>query len=168
MSLEHDRKPVLVLGIGNILLTDEGIGVRVIDRLQEIALPDNVEILDGGTAGVDLLDILADRQKVIIIDAVDAGCTPGTVVCFGIDQLMPKDHPEVSLHELGIAETVFMTKQLGCAPKEVTVYGIQPENINCGLELSQTLQNAVEYVVELILTELNNPDPAIYSETYKF
>lgn len=165
MSSGFSRKPILVLGIGNILLSDEGIGVRVIEQMQAMSLREDVELVDGGTAGMDLLDVLADRDKVIVVDAVDADCSPGTVLRFGIDQLMQKDHANLSLHELGIAETIIMTKQLGCAPKEVTVFGIQPQKIECGLELSQNLQHVVQQVVEFILAELNNIPPIICSKT---
>lgn len=157
-------KPILVLGIGNILLRDEGIGVRVIEKMQAISLPEDVEVVDGGTSGADLLDVLADRHKVIVVDAVDADCRPGTVLRFGIDQLMQKDHPAISMHELGIAETIMMTKQLGCAPQEVIFFGIQPEKIDCGLELSKNLQPVVQQVVDLILIELRKFDSDIDSK----
>lgn len=150
---ENSRKPFLVLGIGNTLLSDEGIGVHVIEQMQAISTPEHVEIIDGGTSGVDLLDILADRDTVIVVDAVDTGCRPGTVLRFGIDQLIKKDHPYISMHEVGIAETIRMTEQLGCAPKEVIVFGIQPKTIQCGLELSKDIEHVVQEVVELILIE---------------
>ncbi len=76
------RHPVLVLGIGNILLRDEGVGVRVIEKLQLMDLPDGVEVVDGGTAGADLLDVIAEREKVIVIDATDVNAEPGGIVRF--------------------------------------------------------------------------------------
>ena len=76
------RCPILVLGIGNILLCDEGVGVRVIEALQTMELPATVEVFDGATAGVDLLDVLADRRKVIVIDAVQADGPCGAVFRF--------------------------------------------------------------------------------------
>jgi hydrogenase maturation protease len=164
MSSEYSPKPILVLGIGNILLSDEGIGVRVIEQMQEISLSEDVELVDGGTSGVDLLDILADRDKIIVVDAVDADCRPGTVLQFGIDQLMQKDLPYISMHEIGIAETIIMTEQLGCAPKEVIVFGIQPQKIECGLELSKALKHVVQEVVELILNELRKFEPTMDSK----
>ena len=88
MSFERSRRPILVLGIGNILLRDEGVGVRVIERMLKMRLPDNVELVDGGTAGADLLDVLAERKKVIVIDAVQADCEPGTVLKFTADDLV--------------------------------------------------------------------------------
>ena len=76
MNEFNERRPILILGIGNILLRDEGVGVRVIETLQKQKLPDTIDLVDGGTSGADLIDILADRRKVIIVDAVDAGISP--------------------------------------------------------------------------------------------
>jgi len=80
--MTHTRTPILVLGIGNILLRDEGIGVRVIEALGQQQLPAQVELVDGGTAGADLLDILSDRQVVIIVDAAVFDAPPGTLLKF--------------------------------------------------------------------------------------
>ena len=74
----------LILGVGNVLLCDEGIGVRVIEFLQKQTLPDDIELVDGGTAGADLIDILADRETVIIVDAVRSDKPAGTIVRFGL------------------------------------------------------------------------------------
>jgi hydrogenase maturation protease len=151
MSPDCNRRPVLILGIGNILLRDEGVGVRVIEQMQKIPLPDNVELIDGGTAGADLLDVLADRCKVIVIDAVEADCEPGTVLRFSADDLTKPDGVGMSLHELGLGEALTMTRQLGCEPKEVVVFGIKPRDISCGLELSEEISASVPKVVELVL-----------------
>lgn len=154
MSAANNRRPILVLGIGNILLRDEGVGVRVIEQMQEIPLPVDVELVDGGTAGADLLDVLAERKKVIVIDAVQADCEPGTVLRFSADDLTQPDRVGISLHELGLGGALAMTKQLGCEPKEVVVFGIKPKDITCGLELSEEISAAVPKVVELVLEEI--------------
>lgn len=154
MSAANNRKPVLVLGIGNILLRDEGVGVRVIEQMQKIPLPDDVELIDGGTAGADLLDVLAERKKVIVIDAVQADCEPGTVLRFSVDDLVRPNGVGISLHELGLGGALAMTRQLGCEPKEVVVFGIKPKDMSCGLELSEQISAAVPKVVELVLEEI--------------
>ncbi len=154
MSAAHGRRPILVLGIGNILLRDEGVGVRVIEKMQEIPLPDDVELIDGGTAGADLLDVLAERKKVIVIDAVQADCEPGTVLRFTADDLTQPDRVGISLHELGLGQALTMTKQLGCEPKEVVVFGIKPRDISCGLELSKEITASLPRIVELVLAEI--------------
>lgn len=154
MSIPSGRCPILVLGIGNILLRDEGVGVRVIERLQKMRLPDNVELVDGGTAGADLMDVLAERKKVIVIDAVQADCEPGTVLRFSADVLTSNDRPGVSLHEMGLSEALNMTKKLGCAPENVVVFGIKPADISCGLELTEQISASIPRVVELVLEEI--------------
>jgi hydrogenase maturation protease len=154
MSAARNRRPVLVLGIGNILLRDEGVGVRVIEQMQKMHLPYYVELIDGGTAGADLLDVLADRRKVIVIDAVQANCEPGTVLRFTADDLVRPDGVGMSLHELGLGEALTMTGQLGCAPEDVVVFGIKPKDISCGLDLSETIASSVPKVIELVLDEL--------------
>jgi hydrogenase maturation protease len=154
MDASDGRCPILVLGIGNILLRDEGVGVRVIERMREMPLPENVELVDGGTAGTDLLDVLAERRKVIIIDAMQSDCEPGAIVRFTADDLVRPDQSTMSLHELGIAETLIMTRQLGCEPREVVVFGIKPKNIDPGLELSKEIAALVPKLVELVLSEI--------------
>jgi hydrogenase maturation protease len=154
MSADSSRCPILILGIGNILLRDEGVGVRVIEQMQQIPLPEDVELVDGGTAGADLLDVLAERQKVIVIDAVQADCQPGTVLRFSADDLTQPDRLGMSLHELGLGQALKMTKKLGCEPKEVVVFGIKPRDISCGLELSEEIAAAVPKVAELVIAEI--------------
>ena len=109
----------LVLGIGNILLSDEGIGVRVIEYLQKCPLPDHVDLVDGGTAGADLIDVLSDRHTVIIVDAADADAPPGTIVRLTPQDWLNEYRPALSLHDLDIPQTLAMTHLLGCAPRNV-------------------------------------------------
>ena len=149
-----DRSPILVLGIGNILLRDEGVGVRVIERMRAADLPKGVELVDGGTAGADLLDVLAERRKVIIVDAVQADCEPGTVVRFGADDLARPEREGISLHELGLYEALMMTEKLGCAPEEIVVFGVKPKEVGYGLELTKEIEAIVPDIIELVLTEI--------------
>ena len=157
----HNRRPVLVLGIGNILLRDEGIGVHVIKTMENAPilggqLPDYVELLDGGTAGADLLDPISDRQKLIVIDAVDAEVEPGTIM-----RLLPQDldtntEPCISMHEFGLVETLTMAKHLNCAPQEVVIIAVKPEDLNCGLGLSEKLERIVPKIIECVLDEIKD------------
>lgn len=154
MSSKSSRKPIVVLGVGNILLRDEGIGVRVVERMQETGGREDVELVDGGTGGADLVDVLADREKVIVVDAIESDCQAGTISRLGIDDLVGAGKNIMSLHDVGVVEALQMTKVLGCAPEDVVVVGIKPETVESGLELSETLQAAVPQIVEFILAEL--------------
>jgi hydrogenase maturation protease len=156
---EHDILPVLVLGIGNILLRDEGVGVRVVEAMRDVPLPVDTELVDGGTAGADLVDLLADRRKVIVIDALDAEVEPGAVFRLGPDELLPRDGEMISLHQLGLVESLAMARQLRCVPEEVVIFGVQPRQISPGLELSAEVQDAVPKVIEAVLLELQNGEP---------
>ena len=82
--------PTLVLGLGNVLLRDEGVGVRVVQALERVILPPDVEVFDGATAGVDLLDVLADRRKVVVINAIAGDSPPGTVLRLTPADLAPR------------------------------------------------------------------------------
>jgi hydrogenase maturation protease len=152
--MSNNRKPILVLGIGNILLRDEGIGVHVINELQNMPLPENIEVVDGGTAGADLLDILAERQKIIIIDAIKSDSPPGTVLRFTLNDIENADKASMSMHDIGIPETLQMAKMIGVMPEEIVFFGITPENLSCGLEVSETLKRLIPAIIKLILEEI--------------
>lgn len=152
--LEKPRAPVLILGIGNILLQDEGIGVRIIEALRQQTLPPHIELVDGGTAGADLLDILADRQTVLIVDAAQSSEPPGTLLKFSPQDLLPQEQGALSLHELAIPQTLEMARLLGVAPQNVMIFGIVPETIAPGTEPSPTLRQKMPFYVRIILDEL--------------
>lgn len=155
---EQGVAPVLVLGVGNILLRDEGVGVRVVQQLERAAVPAGVEIRDGGTAGFDLIDLIAGRRKVIVIDALDAHGEPGTIVRLRPEDLVASSRPALSLHDLGLLEALAMARQLGEAPHEVVIFGIQPQDLSCGLELSPKIRACVPELINLVLTELKDGD----------
>ena len=126
----------LVLGIGNILLSDEGVGVRVVEALKEMKLPDNVELLDGGTGAFDLLDIMAEYNTVIIIDAVQGGGEPGAVYRFYPSDIGMQKKCLTSVHQVGLMDALSMARLTGHSPQKIIVFGIEPEDMGWGLELS--------------------------------
>lgn len=148
-------KPVLVVGIGNILLRDEGVGVYVIQAMAQRELPENIELLDGGTSGVDLIEHLANRPKVIIVDSVKMEeVPPGTVYRFTMDELVRQRSDSISLHELGILESLHMAYQLSCGPGEVVLFGIVPKTLRPpAVEVSPELVAIVPKVIDLVLEE---------------
>jgi len=145
---------ILVMGVGNILLSDEGVGVRVIEALKERKLPDTIELLDGGTGMLDLLDILANRDKVIIIDAVRGGNEPGAVYRFTLTDIAMQRQNLMSLHQIGLLETLNLAELTGCTPRDVVILGIEPKKIDWGLELSPEVAAVVSKVIELVISEL--------------
>ena len=151
-------RPTLVLGLGNILLRDEGVGVRVVQAMEHLTLPPDVELFDGATAGFDLLDVLADRRQVIVIDAISGSSEPGTVLRLSPEDLVPQHAPGVSLHEVGLLEALTMARQLGVAPQEVVILGIKPHDVGCGLDLSPETARLVPRIIELARAEIEQQD----------
>jgi len=158
-SASPGERPILVLGLGNILLRDEGIGVRVVQALERLKLPPDVEVVDGATAGFALIDVLAHRRKVIVVDALaaDPGAPgqPGTVLRLNGDDLAPAGRTPLSLHEIGFVEALAAARQMGLAPAEVVVIGVRPQVVDWGLELSPALAAGLPRVVAAVLAELD-------------
>lgn len=154
--MTRSAPPTLIVGIGNILLRDEGVGVRAIEEMKHLELPPDVEILDGGTSGVDLVDYVANRDKLIVIDAMQANARPGTVYRLSPDDLWREATGVISLHELGLLDTLAAANHLGCAPKRVVIFGVQPKEVGAGLELSDEVGAAVKEVIRLVLEEAKN------------
>lgn len=146
---------VLVLGAGNILLSDEGIGVRVVEALQDrYRLPDAIEVLDGGTCGMDLLDVIADRDHLIIVDAVNTGRPPGTLVRLRDDEIPAVFRTKSSPHQLGLQEVLALLRLLETAPGHVTVIGVQPQSLDIGLDLSPLIAGKLDEMLAMVVGEL--------------
>ena len=148
------KAPILILGIGNILLRDEGVGVHTVRAMESTPLPDGVELLDGGTAGADLLDSISERDKLIVVDALDADVPPGTILRLAPEDLAADPSNSMSLHEFGIAATLRMARGLNCGPCQVTILAIKPQDTRCGLELSPEMRQWLPRIVEAVLREI--------------
>jgi hydrogenase maturation protease len=154
-ELKKNSPPrVVVIGVGNLLLKDEGIGIHAIKALQEINLPQGVKIIDGGTAP-DLIAHNEAEDKLIIIDAAKAGGEPGTIY-----RLQPRDLSEeggevISVHELGVAHNLRLMSLMGKEPGEIVIIGVEPKEIDWGTELSPDLQTKVPEIVRAILKEID-------------
>lgn len=151
MAEASTRAAILVLGLGNVLLRDEGVGVHAVRALADLPGPDGVELLDGGTAGADLLDAISDRHKLIVVDALDADVPPGTILKLTPDDLLAHPPEALSLHDFGLAETLRMARQLRCGPRHVTIIAVKPQDTQCGLELSPQMQQRMPHILEAVL-----------------
>ncbi|MFC2066060.1 HyaD/HybD family hydrogenase maturation endopeptidase [Chloroflexota bacterium] len=145
---------ILILGVGNILLSDEGVGIRVVEAMKGMTLPDHVELMDGGTGAFDLFNIIADRDNVIIIDAVKGGGEPGAVYRFRPDDISVQGQYLTSVHQVSLMDTLTMAKLTGCSPRDIVIYGIEPKKLGWGLELSPEVAAVIPRVIELVLNEL--------------
>ena len=142
-----------VLGVGNILLKDEGIGCHVVQALERISLTD-VKVVDGGTCP-DVVQSLEDADKLIIVDATKGGGMPGQVYRFHLDDITLERKQFLSLHDMSLVDNLMLTGFLRNIA-ETVIIGVEPKEIGWGLELSPELQEKIPQIVELILAELNN------------
>lgn len=136
---------IVVLGVGNILMQDEGFGVRVVEELtRRYTFPDNVQVLDGGTLGMELLRFIKGADRLLIIDAVNGGGLPGEFYQYANEEVRSYFKHKVSMHELGIQDVLAALDLIEQPVKDVVVIGVQPAVIDVGLELSEAVQRGVE------------------------
>lgn len=146
---------ILVLGVGNILLSDEGAGVRVVEQLQRsYVFPPQVELIDGGTMGLDLLGYLDDKSHLFIVDAIVSTQPPGSVL---IEKLL--DPPayfrqKISPHQIGLSELLAVAAMQDCLPPAITLFGIVPLDLSTGIGMSREVSGAVGQVVLAVVQEL--------------
>jgi len=157
ISSQSAKRSVVVLGLGNPLMADEGIGVYLVERLAESAgeYPD-VDFLDVGTGGLVVLHHIEGRRKAIFLDCAYMGQEPGSIRGFVPDEVRSvKTLAHQSLHEADLLWIIDMAHQLGQAPDEVVIFGIQPERVESGFGLSPALMSRIESYLALILREVN-------------
>lgn len=144
-----------MLGVGNLLLSDDGVGVHTIRHLQEVAqLPGEVQVLDGGTMGLDLLHYLEGVSHLLIVDAVEMDQPPGTLERLVGDQVPAYLSLKMSPHEIGLPDMLFAAKLRDLYPAEVVVWGVQPATTEVGLDLSPPVAARLDVLVEKVLEEL--------------
>ena len=143
---------ILVVGMGNLIYRDEGIGAHIIREMEKMKLPSHIELLDIGTSTMDLISYMKEVKKLIVIDAMRAGGKPGTIYKCKPEDLLPKDEGPISLHEIGLLETLNMTKKLGMEIQTVIV-GIEPEIMEWGTELTEAVKNKIPMIIEAVLKE---------------
>jgi hydrogenase maturation protease len=150
------ERAVGILGIGNLLLGDEGFGVHVIRHLEDrYAFPDNVKLLDGGTAGIYLAPFFEDLDCLIVIDALAMDTAPGTVHTFtGPDLSAGLIQMRMSPHQVGILEIIEICRLREQAPQTIHFIGVVPKDVSTGTRLSRVLAPKVEKVAGMVLARL--------------
>jgi len=144
----------MVLGLGNLVHADDGIGVHAIQELRADArVPFDVTLLDGGTHGLGLLHHLSGVERLLVIDAIDAGEPPGTVIRFEGKALRGLPG-KASVHQLGFADLMVALQLLGEAPPELVVLGVQPESTAWGAELTAPVEKALTPLLEQVIGQL--------------
>jgi hydrogenase maturation protease len=149
-------KHVLIMGLGNPLLGDEGIGVRVVEELKGLELPEGVVVVEGGTTGLGLIGLMEGYERVIIVDAADMGHPPGRVVRFTpLEVQLKTAEAPLSLHQIGLEEVLALAEALEVAPAELVIIGIQPSLLEVGVGLSPEVEGAIPQIIRIILDELD-------------
>jgi len=147
------QKNVIILGVGNLILKDDGVGVHVVKEMENRELPPGVEVIDGGTATMDLLSIIHESEKIIVIDALTSGGQPGTIYRCLPEELMDAPERPLSLHQVDLLDVLLMARQLG-GHVSVVIIGVEPKEISCGMELTTEVKAAVPKVIKAIFKEL--------------
>ncbi len=146
---------IILIGLGNILLTDDGVGVHVINRLKErYDFTPRLSLIDGGTLGLDLLPLLQDKTMILLVDAVDFGKEPGHIEEMEDDQIPLTLGAKLSVHHIGLPDLLAVAKWTDVKPKKICLIGIQPKSLNIGLEMTPLIQGKLKELVERVIAKL--------------
>ena len=155
---DGDPPRVAVVGMGNLLLKDEGVGIHVIRALEK-ASPDGCGefiIVDGGTCTDILLQLPDGIEKLIVVDAVKGGGEPGSIYRFTPGDIAFDRGTQTSVHQLGLSESLEMMEAARAEPPQVVILGVEPKEIDWGLEISAELQERVPRMIALVKDEITN------------
>ncbi|HEY8910593.1 MAG TPA: HyaD/HybD family hydrogenase maturation endopeptidase [Desulfosporosinus sp.] len=158
-------KDTVIIGIGNILLQDDGVGVHVITQLENETLPSTVELVDGGTSTLDTLGYFLDYNKVIVVDCLRAGLEPGTIYKIKPEDIKTYQKENLSIHDVQILDVVKMANMLGQYP-EVVIFGVEPQSIAVNLTMTDLMTSKIPELIAHIKKELRVADEVVLGETY--
>ena len=148
-------KQVVVIGLGNPLMSDEGVGVRVVQALEAEGVHSRADFVDAGTSGMNALHAMAGRAKAILVDCAKMRAEPGTLRRFGPDQVVSrKELPGFSLHEGDLLNTIELSRRIGECPAEVVIFGIEPARVEMGESLSPALASRLGEYVEAVKADI--------------
>lgn len=146
---------IVVLGVGNVLYSDEGVGVRAVEELaRRYELPAEVELIDGGTSGMELLDVLAGADRLVIVDAVTSGAPPGSVVRLEGDAVPRFFTTKLSPHQVGLCDVLAALSLMEASPGETVIIGVEPASLNMAMELSPTVEAILPGLLDVVGGEL--------------
>ena len=145
---------ITLLGLGSLLMQDEGVGVHAVRYLQEHYETTGLEIIDGGTGGMDLLPFIENRDRLLVVDAANFEKEPGYIGILRNEEIPALFGVKASLHHLGLADVLAAAQLMDMAPKEICLIGIQPQTIALGLELTELIQKKLPDLVALIIKQL--------------
>jgi hydrogenase maturation protease len=145
----------VVMGLGNMLMTDDGLGLAALERLRAgWALPDDVELVDGGTWGMQLLPTIESTDRLLLIDAINLGAEPGTTIVLRNEEIPRYFAVKLSPHQIDLRETLAVAELRGTLPREVVAVGLQPAVVEMGTALSPTLAARMDALMDAVAGEL--------------
>lgn len=158
------KAPVAVVGVGNILCADEGVGVHVVNELKRMALPPYVKVFDCGTNGFAVLEAVDGAEKAVIIDAVSAGGRPGTIYRLTLEELLAMEDvlfKLTSLHQFDLITALKVAQLTGMyrVPRDIVVIGVEVKSLEFNLALSEEVRLSIPKLIELVLREISSPPP---------
>jgi hydrogenase maturation protease len=146
---------ITVLGIGNILMGDEGVGVHAVRALREnYSFPEQIGLIDGGSMGLDLLPFLEKTTKLLIIDAISSGTPAGTIQVYEGEVIPAILSRKTSAHEIGVKDLLFALKFMDKAPEEICLVGVEPENLDILLALSEKVKEVFPALISAVIVRL--------------
>jgi hydrogenase maturation protease len=153
-SSAYQGEKILILGVGNLLLNDEGVGVHIAQKMMTLDLPPGVQVVEGGTDGFGLMHLILEADRLILIDAVKGGGTPGSIYRFNLEDCPPYPDPyKTSVHQISILEVIHLADLIGSTPT-TTIIGIEPKSTDMGMALSPEVEARIPKVIELVREEM--------------
>jgi len=161
----------LVIGLGNPLRGDDGVGVRAIELLAALTLPPDVEVTDGGTQGLGIVNLMEGRRRVIVVDAADVGKPPGHFSRFALHEthllddsglcaddsgLNTRGKTNLSIHAAGLREALLLAHALKMLPENVIIFGVQPNSLEWETGLSPAVEEGLPDLVAAMLAEVRD------------
>jgi len=146
---------ILVIGLGNVLMQDEGVGVRAVEALEGLYnVPENIVVMDGGTTGTELLEPMRDVKHLIVTDSINTGDPEGTLIRLTDDQVPAFFQTKISNHQLGLSDLLGILKLQGQSPETVTIIGMVPHKLEESLGLSPETEKRVYQMLEMLVEEV--------------
>ena len=156
---------ILIVGLGNVLLRDEGIGIHILERLEkESGLPDGVELIRGKTGGLALLPYLDGASAIIFVDAADFEGKAGEIKIFRGSEIQKERYILLSVHDVGLRDLISLIVLKNPSPPEIVVIGLKPMELGVGVEISSELHTAIPSVIMMIRAEVERLALNLFAE----
>lgn len=155
MVLDTPPCDTVIIGLGNPLRGDDGVGVRVAQVLAMKDLPSGVEVVDGGTQGLGIVHLMEGHQRAVLVDAAEIGEAPGQFIRFTLEEAHPTGEDEhLSVHGAGLRDALLLAEALKTLPDKVIIFGVQPANLTWEDSLSSEVEAALPALVEAVMAEI--------------